>query len=64
MDAPREFISAASRLLKPGGLLAIEHNEGQGTLIANELARDFDEIRLHEDLVGRPRWTSAIRKNT
>jgi release factor glutamine methyltransferase len=64
MDAPREFISAASRLLKSGGLLAIEHNEVQGTLIANELARDFDEIRLHEDLVGRPRWTSAIRKNT
>jgi release factor glutamine methyltransferase len=64
MDAPREFISAASRLLKSGGLLAIEHNEIQGTLIANELARDFDEIRLHEDLVGRPRWTSAIRKNT
>jgi release factor glutamine methyltransferase len=64
MDAPREFISAASRLLKPGGLLAIEHNEVQGTLIADELARDFDEIRLHEDLVGRPRWTSAIRKNT
>jgi len=64
MDAPREFISAASRLLKPGGLLAIEHNEVQGTLIAHELARDFDEIRLHEDLVGRPRWTSAIRKNT
>jgi len=64
MDAPREFISAASRLLKPGGLLAIEHNEVQGTLIAHELARDFDEIWLHEDLVGRPRWTSAIRKNT
>ena len=64
MDAPREFISAASRLLKSGGLLAIEHNEIQGTLIANELARDFDEIRLHEDLVGRPRWTSAIRRNT
>ncbi len=64
MDAPREFISAAARLLKPGGLLAIEHNEVQATLIANELARDFDEIRLHEDLVGRPRWTSAIRKNT
>ncbi|KGA14087.1 hypothetical protein GM50_20790 [freshwater metagenome] len=64
MDAPREFISAAARLLKPGGLLAIEHNEVQGTLIADELARDFDEIRLHEDLVGRPRWTSAIRKNT
>jgi len=63
MDAPRAFIAAASRLLKAGGLLAIEHNENQGTLIAGELASDFEEIQLHQDLVGRPRWTSAIRKN-
>jgi release factor glutamine methyltransferase len=62
MDAPRAFIAAASRLLKAGGLLAIEHNEKQGTLIAGELASDFEEIQLHQDLVGRPRWTSAIRK--
>jgi len=55
--------AAASRLLKAGGLLAIEHNEKQGTLIAGELASDFEEIQLHQDLVGRPRWTSAIRKN-
>jgi len=63
MDAPRTFISASSRLLKSGGLLAIEHNEAQGELIAAELAMDFQEIQLHQDLVGRPRWTSAIRKN-
>jgi release factor glutamine methyltransferase len=63
MDAPRAFISASSRLLKSGGLLAIEHNEAQGDLIAAELAKDFQEIQLHQDLVGRPRWTSAIRKN-
>ena len=62
MDAPRAFIAASSRLLKSGGLLAIEHNELQGTLIADELAQDFQEIQLHQDLVGRPRWTSAIRK--
>jgi release factor glutamine methyltransferase len=64
MDAPRAFIAASSRLLKSGGLLAIEHNELQGTLIAAELTKDFQEIQLHQDLVGRPRWTSAIRKNT
>lgn len=64
MDAPRAFITASSRLLKSGGLLAIEHNELQGTLIAAELSKDFQEIQLHLDLVGRPRWTSAIRKNT
>jgi len=63
MDAPRAFIAASSRLLKSGGLLAIEHNEKQGALIAAELGNDFEEIQLHHDLVGRPRWTSAIRKN-
>jgi release factor glutamine methyltransferase len=63
MDAPRAFITAASRLLKPGGLLAIEHNELQGAMISHELESDFEEIKLHKDLVNRPRWTSAIRKN-
>lgn len=63
MDAPRAFIAASARLLKSGGLLAIEHNELQGSLIADELAKDFQEIQLHQDLVGRPRWTSAIRKD-
>ena len=64
MDAPRQFISSASRLLKSGGLLAIEHNEKQAALIKDALSADFEEIQLHQDLVGRPRWTSAIRKNT
>ena len=63
MDAPRAFIAAASRLLKPSGLLAIEHNELQGAMISHELESDFEEIKLHKDLVNRPRWTSAIRKN-
>lgn len=63
MDAPRAFITAAARLLKAEGLLAIEHNEKQGELIARELQQDFLEIQLHHDLTGRPRWTSAIRKS-
>ena len=63
MDAPRAFIAAAARLLKAEGLLAIEHNEKQGELIAEELRQDFQEIQLHHDLTGRPRWTSAIRKS-
>jgi release factor glutamine methyltransferase len=64
MDVPREFIFASARLLKSGGLLAIEHNESQGNLIAQELSKEFEEILLHNDLAGRPRWTSAIRKNS
>lgn len=62
MDAPRVFITAAARLLKSGGLLAIEHGEEQGKKIEEALSADFEDIRLHNDLSGRPRWTSAVRK--
>ena len=62
MELPRVFIAAASRLLKPGGVLVIEHTETQYISIAGELALDFESITLHDDLVGRPRWTSAVRK--
>ena len=40
----------------------IEHAEEQGVAIASELAVDFEDIALHDDLVGRPRWTSAVRR--
>ncbi len=62
IEIPRLFISAASRLLKSGGILVIEHTEDQGVVIAADLALDFEDIVLHQDLAGRPRWTSAIRK--
>jgi release factor glutamine methyltransferase len=62
MAAPLIFIAAAARLLKAGGLLAIEHNELQGPLIASELAQDFESIALHRDLTDRPRFTTARRK--
>ena len=62
MAIPREFITAASRLLKSGGLFAIEHNELQGPLISSELGQDFESIALHMDLTHRPRFTTARRK--
>ena len=62
MAIPREFITAASRLLKSGGLFAIEHNELQGPLISSELGQDFESIALHMDLTQRPRFTTARRK--
>jgi release factor glutamine methyltransferase len=61
LELPQRFISAAARLLKTGGLLAIEHTETQGAAIAKLLSADFNQIALHQDLTGRPRWTSAIR---
>ncbi len=62
MELPRRFIAAAARLLKTQGILVIEHSQDQGPEIARELEVDFQYIALHDDLVGRPRWTSAVRK--
>jgi len=62
MKAPRLFISTASRLLKEGGFLAIEHHEEQGLAIADVLIADFTDILLHQDLTGRPRFTTAVRR--
>ncbi len=62
MKLPRLFISTASRLLKSGGFLAIEHHEEQGLEIAAVLHEDFTDILLHEDLTGRPRFTTAVRR--
>jgi release factor glutamine methyltransferase len=62
LELPKRFIDAAARLLKSGGVLAIEHTEEQGSAIDALLSRDFIDIALHQDLTGRPRWSSAVRK--
>jgi release factor glutamine methyltransferase len=62
MKSPRLFISTASRILKSGGFLAIEHHEEQGASIADVLSMDFTDILLHQDLTGRPRFTTAVRR--
>jgi release factor glutamine methyltransferase len=61
LEVPALFIAAASRLLKNGGVLAIEHTEEQGGDIAHLLSNDFIEVNLHKDLTNRPRWTSAVK---
>jgi release factor glutamine methyltransferase len=62
MKVPRLFIAASARLLKPGGFLAIEHHEEQGDEIVAVLNIDFEDILLHKDLTGRPRFTTAVRR--
>jgi release factor glutamine methyltransferase len=57
-------ISAAARLLRPGGLLCFEHSEAQGES-APALATasgGFVDVRDHRDLTGRPRFTTAVRR--
>ena len=62
VEISRQFIAAAARLLKSGGVLAIEHNELQASAISGYLEEMFSNIELHYDLNDRPRWTSAVRK--
>ena len=62
MRDPIEFIQAAARLLKSGGLLAMEHNEVQGALLKKILETDFENIATYQDLNERPRFTTARRK--
>jgi release factor glutamine methyltransferase len=62
MELPIRFIEAAARLLKSGGFLAIEHHESQPAAIAQAMTEEFTEIVTHNDLVGRPRFTTGIRR--
>ena len=51
---------AAARLLRPGGLVAVEHAEAQRESVPAVFAR-WDDVEDHPDLVGRPRFTTARR---
>lgn len=62
LEIPKRFVDAAARLLKVGGVLAIEHTETQSKAISELLGEMFTNIKLHYDLNDRPRWTSAVRK--
>ena len=56
---PAAFLTAATRLLKTGGFLAVEHHETQGALIADLLAAKYNDIKTIKDLTGRVRFTTA-----
>ena len=62
MQVPKIFIEAAARLLKPDGILIIEHHEKQAELIKQVLNQDFKLPQTHADLTGRDRFTSARRR--
>lgn len=62
MLVPKQFIEAASRLLKSGGYFITEHHERQTELIRNMLAKDFLPAQTHADLTGRDRFTSAVKR--
>jgi release factor glutamine methyltransferase len=60
---PLAVARTAARLLRPGGLVLIEHADSQGESLPRRLAQAqaWDDIADHDDLTGRPRVTSARR---
>ena len=58
LDVIREVEAAARRLLKPGGLVVVEHDVTHGTS-APEVFRDWLDVADHQDLTGRDRFVTA-----
>ena len=58
---PTAFLERAARLLRPGGLLVMEHAEVQAEAVA-ALFRDrgFFRVRTVRDLTGRDRATAGL----
>ncbi len=53
----------AADLLRPGGLLAVEHDDttSQATVGVITATGAFDDITAHRDMAGRPRFVTARR---
>ncbi|WP_141013918.1 peptide chain release factor N(5)-glutamine methyltransferase [Nocardioides sambongensis] len=63
LDAIRVLADRGARLLRPGGVIGVEHADVQGTAAPDVFARagHWHEIRDHRDLADRPRYLTARR---
>jgi len=58
----RQVVAAAARLLRPAGLLVVEHGETQGPGVRALLeGPGWSDVGTGVDLTGRPRYTTARR---
>jgi release factor glutamine methyltransferase len=64
LEVPRAVVAAAIRLLRPGGLFIMEHEDVQGapTREIALLTRVFESIETRADLTGRDRMLVARRR--
>lgn len=63
IEVPTQFIESATRILKPGAFLILEHHESQSALLAALLSPDYFDIAHFKDLNDRPRWLTARRRD-
>jgi release factor glutamine methyltransferase len=58
-------LARAAELLRPGGLLAMEHDDSHGVSVPALLTADgrWSEVADHADLAGRPRFVTAVRSS-
>ncbi len=64
LDLIPAVLARAAQLLRPGGLLAVEHDESHQDAV-RALAADsgnWRHIDAHDDLAGRPRFVTAERR--
>jgi release factor glutamine methyltransferase len=56
-------VTLATTLLRPGGVVGIEHDDVHGLAVPELLRADgrFTDVTGHEDLTGRPRYATARR---
>ena len=62
LDAIRVIEQVATRLLRPGGLVAVEHGSPQGAAVYWVFAEEngWRQTRNHSDLAGRDRFITAM----
>jgi release factor glutamine methyltransferase len=58
-----DVVARAAELLRPGGVLAVEHDDSHGQAVPELLSTDgrWRDIADHHDLTGRPRYATAVR---
>ena len=61
LATPQRAVERAAQLLRPGGLVVVEHDETQGSgMRLSLIANGFSQTQTHPDLTGRPRFSSGV----